>query len=46
MMRLDARPEAIVIDAAKTALIVVDMQHAFLSPGALQAVAGATNIRQ
>jgi ureidoacrylate peracid hydrolase len=40
MMRLDARPEAIVIDAAKMALIVVDMQHAFLSPGGLLDRAG------
>jgi len=40
MMRLDARPEAIVIDLAKTALIVVDMQNAFLSPGGLLDRAG------
>lgn len=40
MVRLDARPEAISLDPAKTALIVVDMQNAFLSPGGMLDQAG------
>jgi ureidoacrylate peracid hydrolase len=30
---LPARPEAVKIDLARTALVVVDMQNAFMSPG-------------
>src|SRR3989304_133034 len=40
MMKLDARPESIVLDLSKTALIVVDMQNAFLNPGGLLDRAG------
>jgi ureidoacrylate peracid hydrolase len=40
MVKLDARPEAISLDPAKTALIVVDMQNAFLSPGGMLDQAG------
>jgi ureidoacrylate peracid hydrolase len=32
---LPARPEPVEIDAAKTALVVVDMQNAFMSPGGM-----------
>ncbi len=35
-----ARPEPLQIDLARTAVIVVDMQHAFLSPGGMFAEAG------
>jgi ureidoacrylate peracid hydrolase len=40
MVTLEARPEAIALDPAKTALIVVDMQNAFLSPGGMLDRAG------
>jgi len=40
MVTLAARPEPISFDPAKTALIVVDMQNAFLSPGGLLDRAG------
>ena len=40
MMKLDGRPESIVLDLSKTALIVVDMQNAFLNPGGLLDRAG------
>jgi ureidoacrylate peracid hydrolase len=39
-MRLDARPEPLVLDPARTALVVVDMQNAFVSPGGLLDLAG------
>ncbi len=34
VVQLDARPEAVEIDLARTALVIVDMQHAFVSEGA------------
>ena len=40
MIKLEARPEAITIDPAKTALICVDMQNAFVNPGGLLDRAG------
>jgi ureidoacrylate peracid hydrolase len=40
MAQLEARPEPIALDLAKTALVVVDMQNAFLSPGGLLDRAG------
>ena len=40
MIMLEARPESIALDPAKTALVVVDMQNAFLSPGGLLDRAG------
>lgn len=40
MVMLEARPESISLDPAKTALVVVDMQNAFLSPGGLLDRAG------
>lgn len=40
VVMLEARPESISLDPAKTALIVVDMQNAFLSPGGLLDRAG------
>lgn len=40
MVMLEARPEPISLDPAKTALIVVDMQNAFLSSGGLLDKAG------
>ena len=40
MVTLEARPEPISIDPARTALIVVDMQNAFLSPGGMLDRAG------
>ena len=39
-MRLEARPEALEIDPARTALVVVDMQNAFVSPGGMFDLAG------
>lgn len=39
-MRLQARPEAIDIDPAHTAVVVVDMQNAFVSPGGMFDLAG------
>lgn len=35
VVRLAARPEPVEIDLAKTAVVVVDMQNAFMSPGGL-----------
>jgi ureidoacrylate peracid hydrolase len=32
-IRLDARPEALTLEPARTALVVVDMQNAFVNPG-------------
>jgi ureidoacrylate peracid hydrolase len=40
-MRLEARPEAIDIEPARTALVVVDMQNAFVSRGGMFDLAGA-----
>lgn len=40
VVMLEARPESISLDPAQTALIVVDMQNAFLSPGGLLDRAG------
>ncbi len=40
LVTIPARPEPIEIDLARTAVIVVDMQHAFLSPGGMFAEAG------
>lgn len=39
-IRLDARPEPLALEPARTALVVVDMQNAFLSPGGLLDQAG------
>jgi ureidoacrylate peracid hydrolase len=39
-MHLDARPERLVLEASRTALIVVDMQNAFVNPGGLLDHAG------
>ncbi|HXG02745.1 MAG TPA: pyrimidine utilization protein B, partial [Candidatus Binatia bacterium] len=39
-MRLDARPEPLDLDPARTALVVVDMQNAFVSRGGLLDLAG------
>jgi ureidoacrylate peracid hydrolase len=40
MTRLGAKPAAIEIDLGRTALIVVDMQNAFVSPGGMFDLAG------
>ncbi len=40
MVMLNARPEEIDVDFTKTAVIVVDMQNAFVSPGGLFDLAG------
>jgi len=40
MVPLAARPEPVVVDLAQTALIVVDMQNAFLSKGGMFDLAG------
>jgi ureidoacrylate peracid hydrolase len=39
-LTLDTRPEPLEIDLARTAVVVVDMQHAFASPGGLLDLAG------
>lgn len=39
-MRLETRPQSIDIDAARTAVIIVDMQNAFASPGGMFDLAG------
>jgi ureidoacrylate peracid hydrolase len=39
-IRLDARPEAVEISLARTALLVVDMQNAYCSPGGYLDLAG------
>lgn len=39
-MKLEARPEAVEIDAEKSAVVVVDMQNAFASPGGMLDIAG------
>ena len=39
-MQLDARPERLVLEPSRTALIVVDMQNAFVNPGGLLDHAG------
>jgi ureidoacrylate peracid hydrolase len=39
-LRLDTRPEPLEIDLARTAVVVVDMQNAFASPGGLLDLAG------
>ena len=41
MTRLDTKPEAIEIDFEKSAIVVVDMQHAFASKGGTLDLAGA-----
>jgi ureidoacrylate peracid hydrolase len=40
MVRLQARPEAVDIDLERTALVVVDMQNAFVSKGGMFDLAG------
>ena len=35
LVSLPARPESIELDLSRTALVVVDMQHAFMSPGGM-----------
>ena len=40
MIRLATRPEPLDIELAKTAIVVVDMQNAFASPGGLLDLAG------
>ena len=40
LLTLSARPEPIAIDAAKTAVIVIDMQNAYASPGGYLDLAG------
>jgi ureidoacrylate peracid hydrolase len=40
MAKLEARPEALEIDPARTAVIVVDMQNAFASKGGMFDIAG------
>ena len=40
MLRLETRPEPLDIELAKTALVIVDMQNAFASPGGLLDLAG------
>jgi ureidoacrylate peracid hydrolase len=39
-VQLEARPQPVAIDAARTAVIVVDMQNAFASPGGMFDLAG------
>jgi ureidoacrylate peracid hydrolase len=39
-LTLDSRPEPVEIDLARTAVVVVDMQNAFASPGGLLDLAG------
>jgi ureidoacrylate peracid hydrolase len=39
-LRLDTRPDPLEIDLARTAVVVVDMQNAFASPGGLLDLAG------
>jgi ureidoacrylate peracid hydrolase len=41
MIRLKTRPEAVDIDLAKSAVVVVDMQNAFASKGGMLDIAGA-----
>jgi ureidoacrylate peracid hydrolase len=40
VVRLEARPEALTLEPARTALVVVDMQNAFVNPGGLLDQAG------
>ena len=40
MVPLAAKPEPVVVDLAQTALVVVDMQNAFLSKGGMFDLAG------
>jgi ureidoacrylate peracid hydrolase len=40
MHRLNARPDAVEIDLGRTAVIVVDMQNGFASPGGMLDIAG------
>jgi len=40
VIRIDARPESVALDPAQTALLVVDMQNAFVNPGGLLDLAG------
>ena len=40
MVRLDAKPDAIDLDVNRTAVIVVDMQNSFVSPGGMFDLAG------
>ena len=39
-LTLDTRPEPLQIDLARTAVVVVDMQNAFASPGGMLDLAG------
>lgn len=39
-VRLDARPEGLALEPSRTALVVVDMQNAFVNPGGLLDLAG------
>jgi ureidoacrylate peracid hydrolase len=39
-MKLDARPEPVDLGSARTAVVVVDMQNAFVSPGGMFDLAG------
>ena len=39
-LTLDTRPEPLQIDPARTAVVVVDMQNAFASPGGMLDLAG------
>ena len=41
MLKLDTKPEAIEVDLAKTAFVIVDMQNAFASKGGTLDLAGA-----
>ena len=40
MVTLAAKPEPVVVDLAQTAIVVVDMQNAFLSKGGMFDLAG------
>jgi ureidoacrylate peracid hydrolase len=41
MILLEARPEPVNVDLARSAVVVVDMQNAFASPGGMLDIAGA-----
>src|SRR5260370_35222543 len=41
MPKLNAKPEALDVDFAKSAIVLVDMQNAFASKGGLLDIAGA-----
>jgi ureidoacrylate peracid hydrolase len=40
MLKLDAKPEPVEIDLAKSAVVVVDMQNAFASKNGMLDIAG------